>query len=179
MNDVNDMHVVIVSGVSGCGKSTVATLLAEKLQWKFFDADHFHSVENVAKMQQGIPLTDEDRMPWLEALARVLENEVREGHSCVLACSALKQAYRNMLTEPISHYPVQIVLVLLDPPVEELERRTGERYGLGNHFMPPSLLKSQLQTLERDAFAICCSTGTPEEIVNRIQQAIRTSNSSR
>lgn len=131
---------VIVMGVSGCGKSAVAAGIADALGWEFSDADDFHPAANVEKMRHGIPLTDADRMPWLRDLAAWLEQEARAGRSTVMACSALRRVYRDVLRSG----PPSVELVHLHGPVEVIEQRMEGR----EHFMPPSLLQSQVETLE-------------------------------
>jgi gluconokinase len=136
-------------GVSGSGKSTVMAALAERLGWVTAEGDDFHSPGNVAKMRAGIPLTDDDRGPWLAALAAWIgECEAARsgaggeaGENAIVTCSALKRSYRDMLSE--GHESV--VFVHLEVPVTELEGRLNNRKG---HYMPPALLASQLETLE-------------------------------
>ncbi len=137
----DDARHLVVLGVSGCGKSTVAQGLAERTGRELADADDFHPAANVAKMSAGIPLTDADRGPWLAAIRDWLVDRARAGTSTVIACSALKAAYRDVLREAGG-----VVFVFLDVPREELARRLQQREG---HFMPASLLDSQLDTLER------------------------------
>jgi gluconokinase len=134
------LHVVVM-GVSGCGKSTVARGVAESLDVTFAEADDFHPAENVAKMAAGAPLDDADRGPWLEALAAWMAEEAREGHSTVIACSALKRSHRDVLRAG----PPNVVFVHLDGPVRVVADRLEERTG---HFMPASLLGSQVAALE-------------------------------
>src|SRR5690349_14696365 len=129
-------------GVAGAGKTTVGRQLADAISWEFHDADDFHSAENVAKMHRGEGLTDADRQPWLEALGRLIATVVRDGRHAVLACSALKHAYRVMLI-PEEIPAAAIRFVYLDVPPEELERRLERRH----HYAGPSLLASQLATL--------------------------------
>jgi gluconokinase len=129
---------VLVMGVSGCGKSTIGAMLAEALGLPFADADAFHPPENVRKMSAGIPLTDTDRWPWLDALGTWLAAEERGG---VIACSALKRGYRDRLREWV---PGLFVVHLSGAP-ELIAGRQGAREG---HFMPPSLMASQFATLE-------------------------------
>ncbi len=128
-------------GVSGSGKSTVARGVAERAHLVFGEADDFHSAANVAKMAAGIPLTDEDRLPWLRALAAWMADRAAEGTSTALACSALRRSYRDVLRAG----PPRLDLVLLDGPSEVVRARMTHRR---DHFMPPSLLDSQLATLE-------------------------------
>jgi gluconokinase len=132
---------ILVMGVSGCGKSTVGAMIAEALALPFADADAFHPPENVKKMSAGIPLTDADRWPWLDALGAWLAAEERGG---VIACSALKRAYRDRLRGWVPGLHV----VHLSGAQELIAARQGSRAG---HFMPPSLMASQFATLEPPA----------------------------
>lgn len=127
---------IIIAGVSGSGKSTVGRLLAERLGWEFADADDFHPPENIAKMKAGIPLDDADRAGWLDALG----NHLASRGDIVLACSALKKIYRDRLRELAG--PLEFIVLRVDRQV--LTDRMKSRA----HFMPPSLLDSQLATLE-------------------------------
>jgi gluconokinase len=133
--------IVIVAGVSGCGKTTVGALLAGQLGWEFADADDFHPEANVAKMRAGTPLTDADREPWLRSVGRWMDTEIAAGRSAVLACSALKRAYRDLL---LDGRPAAVMAFLMVSR-EELDRRLLARTG---HFFPEKLLDSQLATLE-------------------------------
>jgi gluconokinase len=132
--------IVVMMGVSGSGKSSVGAALAERMGWPFEEGDDLHPPENRAKMSAGIPLTDADRAPWLDRIADWMHG--RFGAGGVVSCSALKRAYRDRLREA----DPDLRFVLVDPGRAELERRLGARQG---HFMPPSLLDSQLATLER------------------------------
>ncbi len=142
--------IYIVMGVSGCGKSTVGKLLAEKLSIPFYDADDYHFPENVKKMENGIPLTDVDRKPWLTLLADNIKLWESSG-GAVLACSALKQIYRDLLASTTTDV-VKFIYLKGDKSV--LFSRLTERE---SHFMPDTLLDSQLQTLEPPADAITVS----------------------
>jgi gluconokinase len=133
--------ILIVAGVSGCGKTTVGALLAGQLNWEFADADDFHPEANVAKMRAGIPLTDADREPWLRSVGRWMDSEIAVGRSAVVACSALKRAYRDLL---LTGRPAAVMAFLMVSR-EELDRRLLARTG---HFFPEKLLDSQLTTLE-------------------------------
>jgi gluconokinase len=128
-------------GVSGSGKSTIAAALAERLEWTFEDGDRFHPPSNVAKMSAGHPLTDEDRWPWLQAIADEIDRVCEAGGRVVMACSALKRAYRNILV----HGRDDIRIVFLDGSQALIADRLARRKG---HFMPPGLLDSQFKTLE-------------------------------
>lgn len=128
-------------GVSGCGKTTVASLLARRLGWEFAEADTFHSLANVEKMRSGIPLNDDDRWPWLDAIAAYIDNaRSRHGH-CVVACSALRRAYRQRLAG--GHDDLRFVYLKGD--YDTIASRMAGRSG---HYMPPTLLRSQFDTLE-------------------------------
>jgi len=133
---------IIVMGVSGCGKTTLATLLAEALACPFLEGDHFHSPEAVAKMRSGQPLDDGDRWPWLERLAAAAAESIAEQGVAVLACSALRRCYRDRLRARIGH---RTRFILLENSRAQLLARLSDR---GGHFMPASLLDSQLATLE-------------------------------
>ena len=137
-------------GVAGAGKTTVGRELAQATGWEFHDADEYHSPENIAKMHRGEPLTDDDRRPWLATLSALIATIVREGRHAVLACSALKQSYRDVLVAP--DVPKGAVrFTYLDVPPAELRRRLTERT---HHFAPPELLASQLATLEQPRDAV-------------------------
>lgn len=129
----------MVMGVSGSGKSTVATLLAERLGWEFAEGDDFHPRANVDKMHAGHPLTDADRAPWLARIREWIDAHIAAGRSGVVTCSALKRAYRDVLRAP------EVRFVHLSGSETLLTQRLDGRTG---HFMPPTLLRSQLETLE-------------------------------
>ena len=132
---------LIVMGVSGSGKSTIAGRLAERLNWTCEDGDRFHPKSNVEKMSAGHPLTDEDRAPWLKAIADEIDRVCRSGEHAVIACSALKRAYRDILV----HGRSDVRIVFLNGSRELIAKRLSLRKG---HFMPPALLESQFNTLE-------------------------------
>jgi gluconokinase len=132
---------LVVMGVSGSGKSTIAESLAERLAWTFEDGDRFHPASNVAKMSAGQPLTDEDRWPWLTAIAEEIDRVCGAGEYAVIACSALKRAYRDILV----HGRADVRIIYLEGPQDLIASRLAERKG---HFMPPGLLASQFKTLE-------------------------------
>ena len=133
--------IVIVSGVSGSGKTTVGALLAGRLRWRFADADDFHPAVNVEKMRAGIPLTDADRWPWLRAIAAWMDERIARGEDAVFACSALKRSYRDLLLD--GRPAALMVFLALDREV--LARRLAARHG---HFFPVQLLATQFDALE-------------------------------
>jgi gluconokinase len=133
--------VLIVMGVSGCGKSTVGTLVSRQLQWEFSDADWLHPPANVDKMHRGIPLTDEDRLPWLGKIAAWIDTRRRSDGGGVITCSALKRRYRDILVGGRDG----VRLVYLKGDEQLIARRLATRH---EHFMPASLLRSQFEALE-------------------------------
>ena len=135
--------VIVVMGVSGAGKTTVGRALADALGRAFHDADDFHPAANVARMRAGIPLTDADRAPWLDALRALIGRCLTEGTPAVLACSALRQAYRDALLP--AGAADAVAFVFLDVAPATAARRLAART---NHYMPASLLESQFATLE-------------------------------
>ena len=141
MADATGPRALVVMGVSGSGKSTIAERLAARLGWRYEDADQFHPPANVAKMSAGQPLTDEDRWPWLQAIADEIDRLSATGQRAVIACSALKRAYRDILV----HGRGDIRLVFLNGTQDLIADRLAARKG---HFMPPGLLASQFKTLE-------------------------------
>ncbi|MGA7488547.1 MAG: gluconokinase [Xanthobacteraceae bacterium] len=161
--------VVIVMGVSGCGKSTIGTLLALRLGWEFEDGDWFHPASNIEKMHSGIPLTDEDRWPWLAAIAAWIDKTRRAGGHGVVACSALKRRYRDVL---IGDRP-DVRLVYLKGDEELIARRIATRH---EHFMPRGLLHSQFAALEEpgpdETPVVVSIEPAPREIVARILSAL-------
>lgn len=161
----DDVTHVVVMGVAGSGKTTVATLLAARLGVTYAEADQFHSAENIAKMSAGNALTDDDREPWLAAIRDWLSCEAEAGRPGVVTCSALKRAYRDALRTAVG----RVRFVHLDGPAELLAERMQGRSG---HFMPASLLPSQLATLEpladdEDGLTLDI-TSEPGEIVDTV-----------
>lgn len=153
-------------GVTGSGKTTVGALLAKKLGWTFRDADDFHSPENRRKMHLGIPLTDEDRLPWLTSVHDELLRRTASGENIVLACSALRQSYRELLSANL-----RVVLVYLRGTPEELHRNLATR---AHHFAGESLVPSQLATLEEPAAALVEDIAqSPEQIVANIRASLK------
>ncbi len=158
--------IVVLMGVSGSGKTTVGRALANQLGWPFADADDYHPEANKAKMHAGIPLTDADRQPWLEALRTLIDGTYREGKNLVLACSALKHEYQHYL----KHDSANIRLVFLEGSEELIARRLAARHG---HFMNPALLHSQFETLQPPAHAVRVDvTPPPDEIAREICQKL-------
>jgi gluconokinase len=134
--------VVVLIGVSGSGKTSIGRALSVLTGWSFLDADDYHSPENIAKMSRGEPLNDEDRLPWLNTLSAVIGIQIERGEQTILACSALKKAYRVQLARTNL---AQIHFVYLRVDLELLEIRMNQR---ADHFMPPKLLLSQLELFE-------------------------------
>jgi gluconokinase len=162
-------HAVVVMGVSGSGKTAVGGALAQALGWAFFDGDDFHPESNRRKMASGVPLEDADRWPWLDRLRTLLDEREGQGLGTVLACSALRRAYREHLGVPASGR----LLVFLDGDRDVLEARLGARTG---HFMPASLLDSQIATLERpepDGVIRVDVAGPLEGVIARALAAVR------
>lgn len=157
--------IVIVFGVSGAGKTTVGKLLARGLGWRFIEADDFHPTANVEKMRNGRPLTDEDRWPWLDDLRKQIKKSLNAGENTVLACSALKRAYRDRL-----RMSDKVKFVFLCGDYSLIKQQLRGRRG---HFMDPELLQSQFDDLEEpqpDANALKIQLGrTPQDIVEEIQ----------
>jgi len=157
--------VIVVMGVSGSGKTTIANELARQLGWEFEDADWFHPAANVEKMHRGVPLTDEDRWPWLCAIARWIDETRAAGRHGIVTCSALKRRYRAIL---IGDRP-DVRLVYLEGDASLIARRIATRH---EHFMPASLLASQFEALEEpgpDEHPIIVSIEpSPREIVTEI-----------
>ena len=163
---------LIVMGVSGSGKSTIAEKLAEHLGWRYEDGDKFHPASNVAKMSAGHPLTDEDRWPWLQAIADEIDRACQADEQVVIACSALKHSYRDVLV----HGRDDVRIVYLRGTQELIASRLSGRKG---HFMPPGLLASQFKTLEPpdpdENPLIVSIDASVEEIVDDIISQLRLS----
>jgi gluconokinase len=161
--------VVIVMGVSGSGKSTVAQGISTVLGWEFAEGDAFHSEANVAKMCSGQPLTDEDRWPWLRSIGDWISGKAAAGESAVVTCSALRRTYRDVLREGRPH----VRFLHVQAPSEVIQDRMEHRPG---HYMPPSLLPSQLavlEPLEPDEPGVrVTNEGNPAEVVDRSLRAL-------
>ena len=166
---MSEVDLVVVMGVSGSGKTTVARGIAAAMGWEFAEGDDFHSPANVAKMASGQPLTDDDRWPWLRTIGAWLTEHEQAGRDAVVTCSALRRVYRDLLREDrpdvrFCHVEADAALIK-----DRVEHRTG-------HYMPPSLLPSQLATLEPlepDEPGVAVSVaGTPEAIIERALAAL-------
>jgi gluconokinase len=159
--------ILVVMGVAGSGKSTVGRLLARELGWTFVEGDDFHPAANVDKMHRGIPLDDNDRQPWLDAIRHRLAEAYEQGENIVLACSALKHSYQHYLAQLAPESVRYIYLVGAEDLIRQrLLRRTA-------HFMNPGLLHSQFETLEPPEEAIRVDvTPPPETIVSSIRQRL-------
>lgn len=155
--------IVVVMGVSGCGKSTVGQKIAERLGCAFRDGDEFHSDANRAKMHAGIPLNDDDRKPWLESIRAYMDETTSGGRSLVVACSALKQRYRDVLRGTGSNTE----FVYLKGDFDLLQGRLSARK---DHFFNPNLLRSQFDALEEPTDAIVVDIALPPEAI--VDQAV-------
>ncbi len=158
-------RVIFIIGVSGSGKSSVAKMLSESLSLIYFDADDHHPKENIAKMSKGISLTDEDRHPWLNSLNQLAKQNSKSG--CIIACSALKQNYRDKLSKNLES---EVIWVYLKGDFDSIYKRMSDRK---NHFMKPEMLQSQFNTLEEpiDAIQIDISD-TIENIVKKLKDIL-------
>jgi gluconokinase len=157
--------IVVMAGVAGSGKTTIGELLAAREHWVFADGDGFHPPANVAKMRAGVPLTDADRWPWLRAIAAWMAQRAAAGESAVVACSALKREYRDLL---LGSTP-EARMVFLTIPLEADDERLRERHG---HFFPEQLLDSQFATLELPApperVLLVPATGSPDQVTDEV-----------
>ena len=164
------MTIVVMMGVSGSGKTTIARAVAEREGWRLLEGDVFHPPSNVAKMRAGTPLTDEDRWPWLRAIAREIDAMRSRGEQGVVACSALKRSYRDVLIG----YRTDVLLVYLQGSQDLIAERLAARKG---HFMPAALLDSQFATLEEpgaDEHPIIVSIATsPDAIVDEVVRQLK------
>jgi gluconokinase len=161
---------VVVMGVSGTGKTTAGTALAERDGWAFAEGDKFHPPANVQKMSEGIPLTDEDRWPWLQAIADWIHEQETAGRNAVVACSALRRAYRDLLREGNPSVWFAHLTATEKVLTDRMQRRAG-------HYMPPSLLPSQLATLEElehdEPGIVITDEGPPGAVVDAIDAHVR------
>ena len=159
--------VIILMGVSGVGKTTVGELLAKDLDWLFHEGDDHHPPDNVLKMAQGVPLTDEDRWPWLDAIHDLITSVIAAGKNAVITCSALKQEYRHRL---VKDHHGEVTFVYLKGDYELIRHRLADRT---DHFMNIDLLESQFHALEEPEETITIDvTGEPREIVDAIKLAL-------
>ncbi len=158
--------VIVLIGPMGCGKTTIGEILAEKLAWKFYDADDYHPIANKKKMSEGIPLDDRDRVPWLETLNQIIADHLFNGNNMILACSALKQSYREILGIDQK----QVHSVFLKGSFELLKGRLTSRT---HEYMSQELLASQLSTLEEPTTGLIVDiSGTPEQAGQAIIDAL-------
>jgi gluconokinase len=156
--------VILIMGVSGSGKTTIGRLLAQQIGWHFADADDFHSADNRDKLAKGIPLNDEDRRPWLDDIRSAIASWVAQGRPTVLACSALKAAYRSYLAQGWEHV---VRSVYLKGSVDLIARRLADRT---DHFMHRDLLANQFETLEEPSDALVIDIDeSPDRIVASIR----------
>src|ERR1700676_4729422 len=164
--ETNHPQAVVLMGVAGSGKTAVGMQVAQTLDWIFLDADNFHPPANIEKMKHGIPLNDQDRAPWLQRLHDELQHQMAEGHSVILACSALKESYRNVLRDEVS--PPAFVYLDVDPQTirDRLQHRTA-------HFFPKELMESQFATPEKPKNAIIIDARKPlEEVFEHVIEAL-------
>jgi carbohydrate kinase (thermoresistant glucokinase family) len=161
---MTNTHVVVM-GVAGCGKSSIAQALSDRLGWPLAEGDDFHPLSNVEKMSSGIPLTDDDRWPWLGSIARWMATQAESRRSSIVTCSALRRSYRDVLRQA----PGRVVFVHLTGDAGLIATRLHERQG---HFMPPTLLPSQfatLEPLEADELGfVIANTAPVDDIVNAV-----------
>ena len=157
----NKFAAIIVMGVSGCGKTTVGRLLAEQLGWSYIESDEYHSPNDIEKMSSGIPLNDKDRWPWLKRLHDVLLDHSGKNQPVVLACSALKQSYRDLLVTGLDN----VFFVFLKGDFELIHQRMRQR----QHYMKADMLRSQFEALEEPRNAMIMDIQqSPEKIVEKI-----------
>jgi len=170
LNQAMVPSIIVVMGVSGSGKTTVAALLAGRLHWELAEGDSFHSAASVAKMRRGVPLTDEDRWPWLRAIATWIDAERAAGRHGIVTCSALKRSYRDIIIDGRD----DVRLVYLKGELDVVAHRMVARHG---HFMPVALLQSQFDTLEEPSAderpLVLSIEEKPRDIVARIVAALR------
>ena len=163
-------RIIIVSGVSGSGKTTIGQHLSNRVKMPFYDADDFHPEANIQKMKAGHPLNDEDRQPWLEAIANAMAGW-EQGKGAVLGCSALKEKYRQTLEKGASE---KIIWIMLEGDYELIKARMTKRK---NHFFDPKMLKSQYKAYERPDYGYFFDVkNKPQEIVDAIVETLKEHN---
>lgn len=151
-------QAIILMGVSGSGKSSIGQALSARLGWSFYEGDNFHSPQSVEKMSRGIPLSDEDRFPWLETLSKLIYEKNESGENIILACSALKRAYRQHLRLGNEN----LIFIHLDGDYDLVWSRMQTR---GSHYMKPAMLQSQFDTLEVPQHAVRIKIDQPVEAI--------------
>jgi len=161
--------ILVVAGVAGSGKTTIGQLMADRLHCEFADGDAFHPAANIEKMQAGIPLTDDDRWPWLRAIVAWMDARAAAGESAVVACSALRRAYREVLLSGSAGARMVFLVVPLGADEARLAHRAG-------HFFPQALLESQFAALELpqppEPVPLVEAVGTPEQTADRVMEAL-------
>lgn len=167
MPEAKSPHAIIVMGVSGSGKTSIGETLAKAFSLRFLEGDQLHPPANVEKMSKGIPLTDDDRMPWLELIGQQMASALGNGEGIIVSCSALKRIYRDRLREAVGG---NLFFVYLEGSKELLTDRMGHRTG---HFMPTSLLESQLATLEVPSGEVGVVTVDIDDTIEAIAEAAR------
>ena len=159
--DLEWLMIIIIMGVSAAGKTTIGKLLAQDLCWHFYEGDDYHPPSNVEKMSSGIPLTDDDRWPWLDSLRRLIDRLISDGRNAVIACSALRQAYRDRLQQGNK----EVVFIYLKGDYGLIRTRLEDRQ---EHFMNADLLESQFRTLEEPESATTLEVGQEPETIVRV-----------
>jgi gluconokinase len=150
--------IIVLMGVAGTGKTSVGQVLARRLGWPFHDADDFHPAANIEKMRRGIPLDDDDRRPWLDAIRRSIDESLRAGENAIYACSALKERYRQLLAADAE----EIRFVYLTAPPELIAQRLAHRQ---RHFFNPALLRSQFDDLEEPHGVLQVDVSPPPDAI--------------
>jgi gluconokinase len=150
--------VIIIMGVEGTGKTTIGNMLAEKLGWKFYDADDYHPKRNIEKMRSGVPLNDDDRWPWLKEVRKLINSSLNLNETSIIACSALKRSYREYLKQQNE----KIIFIYLKGDKNTILRRLASRKG---HFAGTQLLESQLNTLEEPGGVLTCDISKQPEVI--------------
>lgn len=166
MSPTPEVTIIVIAGPAGVGKSTVGRALADMLGWDFLDADLLHASDSIERMRRGIPMREEDRVPWLERVRGAIDRRIAAGRPVVVACSALREQYRRYLTSGLEAARV----VVLDAPPEVLRARLDTRTG---HFAGARLLEAQLATFERTQDALIIDASRPvQDLVSHIRQLL-------